>query len=318
MMDGTDRHCRYFHRLLSKHARLYTEMITADAIVHGNQEYLLGFDATEHPVALQLGGSEPDKLREAARIGEDFGYDEINLNVGCPSDRVQSGAFGACLMKEPALVGECVSAMNEAVNIPVTVKCRIGVDDQEPRDSLFSFVDTVHAAGCTIFTVHARKAWLKGLSPKENRTVPPIDYEIVAELKNAHPDLTIIINGEVTSLDQSQTHLARFDGVMLGRTAYSEPYILSGVDQRFFGEVGEPPSRENIVEEMSDYLKRNVGGRIRAHAITRHMIGLYHGAPRARTWRRFLSDNVRDGGDDILDRALAEMRVAQEEYAAQA
>lgn len=304
MMDGTDRHCRYFHRLLSARARLYTEMITADAVIHGDREYLLGFDRSEHPLALQLGGSAPDKLAEAARIGEGFGYDEINLNVGCPSDRVQSGAFGACLMKTPQLVADCVAAMGDAVDIPVTVKCRIGVDDQDPAESLFGFVETVAAAGCGVFIVHARKAWLQGLSPKENRTIPPLDYDLVRRLKQTRPDLVIVLNGGVETVHDSARHLEDFDGVMLGRAAYGAPYILSDVDGLLFGENAAPPGREAVVAAMSDYVKRWFEAGVRPHAITRHMLGLYHGAPGARAWRRFISENAPSARADILDRAL--------------
>lgn len=304
MMDGTDRHCRYFHRLLTRNARLYTEMITADAAIHGDRKYLLGFDPSEHPVALQLGGSEPEKLSEAARIGEDFGYDEINLNVGCPSDRVQSGAFGACLMKRPALVADCVSAMKNAVDIPVTVKCRIGVDDQDPEDSLFGFVDTVAAAGCRVFIVHARKAWLQGLSPKENRTIPPLDYDLVARLRKERPDLTVVLNGGIETVHGARALLQNFDGVMLGRAAYGAPYLLASVDEVFFGAPAASPSRAAVVEAMSFYVKQAFADGTRPHSITRHMIGLYHGAPGARAWRRFLSENASAARGDILDEAL--------------
>ena len=310
MMDGTDRHCRYFHRLISKHARLYSEMITADAAIHGDREYLLGFDESEHPVALQLGGSDPAKLSEAARIGEDIGYDEINLNVGCPSDRVQSGAFGACLMKEPALVSECVSAMRAAVQVPVTVKCRIGVDDQDPEESLFGFVETIAASGCEIFIVHARKAWLEGLSPKENRTVPPLDYDLVARLKRERPDLLIILNGGIETVRDAQIHLGDFDGVMLGRAAYGQPYILSGVDGDIFSDNAPARTRDEIVDAMSAYLKRQFEIGVRPHSITRHMIGLYHGERGARGWRRFLTENARRGDPAILDRASSELKSA--------
>lgn len=308
MMDGTDRHCRYFHRLLTRRARLYTEMITAEAAIHGDRDYLLGFDASEHPLALQLGGSEPDKLGEAAKIGADYGYDEINLNVGCPSDRVQSGAFGACLMKTPDLVADCVAAMKSAVDIPVTVKCRIGVDDQDPEESLFDLVDKTAKAGCAVFIVHARKAWLQGLSPKENRTVPPLDYDIVRRLKQTRPELTIVLNGGVETTAQSAALLDGVDGVMLGRAAYGAPYLLAEVDQMIFGEEKTPPSRDDVAATMSAYLKTQFGQGVRPHAITRHMLGLYHGAPGARAWRRFLSENAPALRDDILDRALENMR----------
>ncbi|MEL7488738.1 MAG: tRNA dihydrouridine(20/20a) synthase DusA, partial [Pseudomonadota bacterium] len=288
MMDGTDRHCRYFHRQLTRRARLYTEMVTADAVIHGERERLLGFDPIEHPVALQLGGSEPTALAKAAAIGEAFGYDEINLNVGCPSDRVQSGAFGACLMKTPRLVADCIAAMRRAVSIPVTVKCRIGVDDQDPEESLFSLVELVAKEGCNVFIVHARKAWLQGLSPKENREVPPLDYGLVARLKREWPELTIILNGGVVSLDQAAALLPEFDGVMLGRAAYGDPYLLSRVDQDLFGDPRAPITREDAAQIMSRYAHclAEAGGK--PHHAARHMIGLYHGAPNARRWRRAL------------------------------
>ncbi len=313
MMDGTDRHCRYFHRLLTRRARLYTEMITADAVIHGERDRLLGFDAREHVVALQLGGGDPVKLAEAARVGEAFDYDEINLNVGCPSGRVQSGDFGACLMKKPALVARCVAAMRDAVDIPVTVKCRIGVDDQDPEESLFGFIDAVAQSGCNIFIVHARKAWLDGLSPKENRTIPPLDYGLVRRLKRERPELTVVLNGGLETIAQSLDALAHddprgLDGVMLGRAAYGTPYILSDVDREFFGDPAPAPLREDVVQAMSDYLKAQFVLGVRPHSITRHMLGLFHGAPGARTWRRFLSENAPASRDDILDRAADAMR----------
>ncbi len=308
MMDGTDRHCRYFHRLLSKRARLYSEMLTADAVIHGDREKLLGFDSSEHPVALQLGGSDPKKLALAARIGVEHGYDEINLNVGCPSDRVQSGAFGACLMKQPKLVGECIDAMSQAVGVPVTVKCRIGVDEQEPRESLFTLVDSVAAVGCIVFIVHARKAWLDGLSPKENRTVPPLDYDLVRELKRERSSLTIVLNGGIETIDQSCAMLPDFDGVMLGRAAYGSPYLLAQIDTEIYGQETPLPMRGQIVSEMSGYLKIQFQKGVRPHSITRHMLGLFRGAPGARRWRRFISENAPLARDDILDRALDAMR----------
>jgi tRNA-dihydrouridine synthase A len=289
MMDGTDRHCRYFHRLLTKRARLYTEMITAEALRFGDRERLLGFDAAEHPVALQIGGSDPALLAEAARMGEQYGYDEVNLNVGCPSDRVQSGAFGACLMKTPALVADCVAAMRAAVRIPVTVKCRLGVDDQDPEESLFTFVETVARAGCRTFIVHARKAWLKGLSPKENRDIPPLDYGLVRKLRLARADLTIILNGGIASLDQALELLPDFDGVMLGRAPYADPYLLAEVDRRLFGDAKPPPSREYVTDAMEDYVARMARANVKPHHVTRHMLGLYHGRPGARAYRRILS-----------------------------
>ncbi|MEM8772910.1 MAG: tRNA dihydrouridine(20/20a) synthase DusA [Pseudomonadota bacterium] len=307
MMDGTDRHCRYFHRLMTRHTRLYTEMITAEALLHGDRDYLLGFDHTEHPVAIQLGGSDPVKLKEAAKIGAGYGYDEINLNVGCPSDRVQSGAFGACLMREPDLVAECISAMAAAVKVPVTVKCRIGVDDQNPEETLPSFVESVSDAGCKVFIIHARKAWLQGLSPKENRTIPPLDYELVARMKASRNDLSIILNGGIETVQQSVGHLERFDGVMLGRAAYGAPYLLSQVDAMLFDDHSEAISRQDVVRAMSIYVKDAFERGVRPHTITRHMLGLFHGAPGARAWRRFLSENAPLSRSDILDRALEAM-----------
>jgi tRNA-dihydrouridine synthase A len=292
MMDWTDRNCRAFHRHLSQHALLYTEMVTADAVIHGDRERLLGFDEIEQPVALQLGGSEPEKLARAARIGADYGYCEINLNVGCPSERVQSGAFGACLMREADLVADCLAAMRAAAEIPVTVKHRLGVDDDEPRDRLFSFVDTLAKAGTTTFFVHARKAWLKGLSPKENREIPPLDYEIVAELKRARPDLEIILNGGIADLDTAARELERFDGVMLGRAAYHDPAILLHVDARLFGKPQTFASVEGAAHAFRPWIVRQLERGVGLHSITRHMLGLFHGKPGARQWRRVLSEKA--------------------------
>jgi tRNA-dihydrouridine synthase A len=305
MMDWTDRHCRFLHRLLSARARLYTEMVTADAVLRGNRERLLGFDRREHPVALQLGGAEPLKLAEAAKIGEDFGYAEINLNVGCPSDRVQSGRFGACLMREPELVGECVSAMRNAVSIPVTVKCRIGVDDQDPEQALRETIGLCARAGAKIFAVHARKAWLEGLSPKENREVPPLDYDLVYRVKREHPKLTIILNGGIATLDEAEAHLAHVDGVMLGRAAYHSPGMLGDVDARFFG--GEPGSFDAAVSAYVDYVAEQLALRVKLQALTKPMLGLFNGKPGARLFRRHLSENVtRPGaGLSVLRDALA-------------
>jgi tRNA-dihydrouridine synthase A len=308
MMDGTDRQCRYFHRLLTRRARLYTEMIVAEAIVRGDRTRLLGFDPVEHPVALQIGGSNPITLAEAARIGEDFGYDEINLNVGCPSDRVQSGAFGACLMKTPALVADCVAAMRAAVSVPVTVKCRIGVDDQDPDETFFGFVDTVTAAGSSVFIVHARKAWLEGLSPKENREIPPLDYEIVRRLKAARPGLTIVLNGGLSSVRQALEEACGVDGVMLGRAAYGEPAILVEVDRLFFGDNRPPPSIDEVVRVMSAYVKRMALAGVKPHHVVRHMLGLHHGCSGARAWRRLLSQHGAAAPVSILDDALAALR----------
>ena len=293
MMDWTDRHDRFFLRLLSRHARLYTEMVTEQAVRFGDRARLLDFDASEHPLALQLGGSDPAHLAEAARIGEQWGYDEINLNCGCPSDRVQSGAFGACLMAEPDLVARCVEAMARAVSIPVTVKCRLGIDQHDDYGHLRGFVDTVAAGGCRTFIVHARKAWLKGLSPKENREIPPLIYPSVYRLKAERPDLTIAINGGITDLDKAEAHLAHTDGVMLGRAAYQNPYLLSAVDSRLFGEDRAPLSRHEACEEMADYADRMARDHdVRPGNIAKHMVGLFQGLPGARAFRRHLSENA--------------------------
>ena len=292
MMDWTDRHDRFFLRLITRHARLYTEMVTADAIRFGDHARLLDFDAAEHPLALQLGGSDPVTLAEAAKIGEDWGYDEINLNVGCPSDRVQSGAFGACLMREPDLVAECMAAMREAVNIPVTAKCRIGVDDQDPETALPQLVTSCREAGVEVFIIHARKAWLEGLSPKENREIPPLDYPLVYRLKQQFPDISIIINGGIETLDQTQTHLAQVDGVMVGRAAYKTPYFMADIDRLIFGAGEAPLSRDEIVERLIPYAEKLVAQNIPLHALTRHLMGLYQGCPGGRLWRRYLSENA--------------------------
>jgi tRNA-dihydrouridine synthase A len=307
MMDWTDRHCRFFHRGLSRHALLYTEMVTAEAIIHGDQERLLGFDSDEQPVALQLGGSDPAKLREAARIGAAFGYREINLNVGCPSDRVQEGRFGACLMAEPDLVARCVSAMADAVSVPVTVKCRIGIDDQDTEADFRRFIETVAAAGCRIFIVHARKAWLKGLSPKENRELPPLDYARVYRLKAERPDLTIVLNGGIATLDACEEHLRHVDGVMLGRAAYHEPYLLADVDRRLFGASDPPVTRRAALERLIPAIERQIGQGGRLNNLTRHVLGLYHGRPRGRLFRRILSEEGQRPGADVrvLLRAIA-------------
>ena len=307
MMDWTDRHCRFFHRILTRHALLYTEMVTADAVLHGKRDQLLGFSAEEHPVALQLGGSDPAKLAEAARIGESYGYDEINLNVGCPSDRVQEGRFGACLMAEPQLVADCIAAMRAAVRVPVTVKCRIGIDDQDSEADFERFVTTVAAAGCRTFIVHARKAWLQGLSPKENREVPPLDYARVLRLKAAHPELEIVLNGGITSLDQAERHLLLLDGVMLGRAAYQTPYILAEVDRRFFGASTPVLSRGEALEALFPCVERHLAAGGRLNNVTRHILGLFHGEPRARLFRRHLSEHaVRSGASiDVLRAAYA-------------
>lgn len=309
MMDWTDRHCRFFHRLMTRRAMLYTEMVTAPAVVHGDRERLLGYSQEEHPVALQLGGSDPAELREAVRLAVPYGYDEINLNVGCPSDRVQSGCFGAVLMERPALVADCVAAMAEASPVPVTVKCRIGVDDQNPEEVLPDFLEKVSAAGVRHFVIHARKAWLQGLSPKENREIPPLDYDLVHRMKAAFPDLTICINGGITTLDQARALLeAGLDGVMVGRAAYHEPgRVLIGADALW----GEGPGLDavQVVRAMMPYIDRHLASGGRLHQVTRHMLGLFHGQPGARGWRRVLSEGAsRPGaGLGLLEQALAEV-----------
>jgi len=307
MMDWTDRHCRVFHRIMTRHARLYTEMVTAEAVIHGDRARLVGFSAEERPLALQLGGSDPAKLASAAAIGEAFGYDEINLNVGCPSDRVQEGRFGACLMAEPELVARCVAAMKRSVAIPVTVKCRIGIDDQDSERDLKRFIDTVADAGVTTFVVHARKAWLSGLSPKENREVPPLDYARVYRLKAARPDLTIVINGGIETLEACREHLLHVDGVMLGRAAYQTPYILAEVDRAFFGSEAPASSRGEVLRRLVPYVRREMGAGARLNSITRHILGLYHAQPRARVFRRHLSEHgVGQGpGIEVLLEAIA-------------
>ena len=307
MMDWTDRHCRVFHRLLSRRARLYTEMVTAEAILHGKRDRLLVFDPVEHPVVLQLGGSDPAKLAAAAVIGEAYGYDEINLNVGCPSDRVQGGNFGACLMAEPNLVAACVAAMRDAVQIPVTVKCRIGIDDQDSEADFERFIMTVADAGCSVFIVHARKAWLQGLSPKENREIPPLDYGRVYRLKAAHSNLTIVINGGIATLAAAQDHLLHVDGVMLGRTAYQTPWVLADVDRLFFGEITAPRSRADILNALLPYTARHIAGGGRLHNIARHILGIYHGEPGGRAFRRHLSEQGvgREAGLQVLEAAIA-------------
>ena len=307
MMDWTDRHCRYFHRTLTKQALLYTEMVTADAVIHGQRERLIGFSSEEHPLAIQLGGNDPKKLQEAAKIAEDFGYDEVNLNVGCPSDRVQNGTFGACLMREPQLVARCVDAMKQAVSIPVTVKCRIGVDDQEPEEALNKIADDVFAAGCDALWVHARKAWLQGLSPKENRDVPPLDYGLVYALKERLPDRFIGINGGITTLDESEDHLKMMDGVMLGRAAYHDASLLADVDQRIYGVESNDFDWNDVLETMMAYCAEQQANGFRLSAITRHMIGLFHGRAGAKRYRQILSEEARleTATPDILRRAFA-------------
>jgi tRNA-dihydrouridine synthase A len=307
MMDWTDRHCRVFHRLMTRRARLYTEMLTTGAIIHGDRRRLLGFDASEHPVALQLGGSDSRDLVTAAKIGEEFGYDEINLNVGCPSDRVKDGRFGACLMAEPALVAECVDAMKHAVRIPVTVKCRIGIDDQDPEIALDALARRVVAAGADALIVHARKAWLNGLSPKENRDVPPLDHDRVYRLKASMPDVPIIINGGIASLGEAKRHLVHVDGVMLGRAAYQEPWRLLAADPELFGEAAPHATMKDVFEAMMPYIDDQLAHGTRLHSVTRHFVGAFHGVPGARAFRRHLAENgVKPGaGVNVLRDAIA-------------
>ena len=309
MMDRTDRHERYFLRLISRRALLYTEMVTADAVIHGNPERVYKFDPAEHPVALQLGGCEPAALAEAAACGAEMGYDEINLNIGCPSERVRGARFGACLMAEPTLVASCVRAMSDAVTIPVTVKTRTGIDDQDSYEGLSDFVRLVSDSGSGTFIIHARKAILSGISPKQNRTVPPLRYELVYRLKNDFPELEVVLNGGVLDLDAACVHLSNVDGVMIGRAAYKDPYILANVDQRFYEESSPPPSRDQVLDNLkpyiSDWLKRGV----RLSCITRHIMGLFRGQPHGRAWRRVLGDGAFQRGADIslIDEAMAEL-----------
>ena len=307
MMDWTDRHCRSFHRLLAPSALLYTEMVTSGAVLHGDRDRLLGFSEGEHPLALQLGGSDPVDLARCARIAAEFGYDEINLNVGCPSDRVRRGRFGACLMEEPDLVGDCVAAMRAAVPLPVTVKTRLGVDHHDSYDWFSGFVERVAASGCGVFIVHARKAWLSGLSPKENREVPELRYEWVYRLKREHPDLTVVLNGGITSVAEVREHLGRVDGVMLGRAAYHNPWILADADQLIFGQNSHPGTRHQVVRRMYPLLGEELARGIPLNRMTRHMLGLFHGQPGARGWRRHLSEHAhRSGaGIEVVEQALA-------------
>ncbi|GAA5662661.1 tRNA dihydrouridine(20/20a) synthase DusA [Brucella sp. RRSP16] len=317
MIDWSDRHCRYFHRLFSSHALLYTEMVVADAIIHGPRDRLLGFDAAEHPVALQLGGSDPAKLKEAAKIGADYGYDEINLNVGCPSDRVQSGTFGACLMQIPDVVARCVSAMKEAVSVPVTVKCRIGVDAQDVEVALDTLADMTLDAGADALWVHARKAWLKGLSPKENREIPPLDYDRVYRLKERLGDVFVGINGGINTLDEAEQHLQTVDAVMLGRAAYHNPELLAEVDVRLYGGEQRDTSMADIIDEMCAYIDRHIAAGGRLSHVSRHMVGLFTGQPGARRWRQILSTDATKPGatSDVLRQAHAVVTEAAAEAA---
>jgi len=306
MMDWTDRHCRFFHRLLTRRALLYTEMVTTGAVVHGNRARLIGFDPAEHPVALQLGGSDPAALAQCARIAQDFSYDEINLNIGCPSERVQEGRFGACLMLEPALVGDCVAAMKAATALPVTVKCRIGVDEQDPETALEALTCTVAAAGADALIVHARKAWLSGLSPRENRDVPPLDHARVFRLKASHPRLPIVLNGGIAGVEVARDHLAHVDGVMMGRAAYQEPWRLLAVDPLVFGDRAPFSSPKAAARALIPYIERELARGTRLHAITRHLVGLFHAVPGARAFRRHLATQAVKSGADarVLTEAL--------------
>ena len=293
MMDWTDRHCRWFHRQLSAHTRLYTEMVVADAVIYGPRDRLLGFDEIEHPVILQIGGSDPDKLAKATKIGASYGYDEVNLNVGCPSDRVQAGRFGACLMAEPELVADCFTTMNDAVDADVTVKCRLGIDDQEVETTLPAFIETVADAGCQTFIIHARKAWLKGLSPKDNRTIPPIDYDLVRAMKGKFPELDIIVNGQVTDVSHAAEVMGeQLDGVMFGRAAYNTPWVLTEVDARWFGGEVFTPSRFEVAERLIAYAQSREDSDRSTKALIRHVMGLFAGQPGARVWRRTLSEGL--------------------------
>lgn len=307
MMDRTDRHGRFFLRLISRRVLLYTEMITCGAILNGDRERLLGFDAREHALALQVGGADAPALAEAARIAEGFGYDEVNLNVGCPSGRVQKGRFGARLMAEPGLVAAAVGAMSAAVGIPVTVKCRIGIDEKDSYEELNTFVRTVAKAGCETFIVHARKAWLRGLNPKENREIPPLEYESVYRLKKDFPDLEIVLNGGVRTLEEAEAHLGNVDGVMIGRAAYENPYMLAPADARFFGDEHAVPSRKEVIDGLLPYVRRRLAHGEALHRITRHILGLFCGAPGAKAWRRHLSENAHEpgAGAEVIEQAAA-------------
>lgn len=311
MIDWTDRHCRFFLRLLSRHMLLYTEMITTGAILYGKRDRYLSFDPCEHPVAIQLGGSNPAELAQCARIAAEYGYDEVNLNVGCPSDRVQSGRFGACLMAEPELVADCVAAMKSAISLPVTVKCRIGIDERDSYEELQHFVQLIAAVGCDRLIVHARKAWLKGLSPKENREIPPLNYETVYRLTRDFPTLPIILNGGLMDLDQAEEAIAKgVDGVMMGRAAYHNPYLLTAVDHRFFNEKLAIPSREDIIAQLIPYIERQYRAGVAVKHITRHVLGLFQGVAGGKRWRRFLSEHAHlvNAEATILSGALAYVR----------
>ena len=309
MLDWTDRHCRFFLRLLSRHVRLYTEMVTTGAVLRGDRQRLLAYHPAEHPLALQLGGSDPTELARCAQIAADWGYDEVNLNVGCPSDRVQSGRFGACLMAEPELVAACVAAMRAATPLPVTVKTRIGIDERDSYQELADFIAQVAAGGCETFIIHARKAWLRGLSPKENREIPPLRYEVAHQLKRDFPHLTFILNGGLTTLDQVAEQLRQVDGVMIGRAAYDNPYLLAGVDQRFFDSSAARLSQRQVVEALIPYIEAQLRQETPLHCITRHILGLFQGVPGARAWRRTLSEQAhrRGAGVEVVEEALRQV-----------
>ncbi|MCD6038681.1 MAG: dusA [Gammaproteobacteria bacterium] len=314
MMDCTDKHDRYFLRLIAPHVLLYTEMVTVNALIHGNHEYLLAFDPLEHPIALQLGGSEPKKLEYCTKLGVEYGYDEINLNVGCPSDRVKSGQFGACLMLNPSLVAECISAMRAIATVPVTVKCRIGVDDQDSYEALQKFIAVIAKAGCEIFIIHARKAWLNGLSPKQNREIPPLRYDIVRRVKKDFPELTIIVNGGITSCSEISEHLQFLDGVMIGREAYANPYFLAEIEENYFPfERTDLTTRYTIMEKFIPYVESQLQNKVRLSSITRHILGLFQGQKGARAWRRYLSEHAHQegAGIEILKEGLQYVRNTQ-------
>jgi tRNA-dihydrouridine synthase A len=310
MLDWTDRHCRYFHRLLTRHALLYTEMVTTGAVLHGDRERFLRYNEEEHPLALQIGGSDPGDLALCAHMAQDYGYDEVNLNVGCPSDRVQNGRFGACLMAEPELVADCVAAMRNKVSIPVTVKTRIGIDDRDSYEELLAFIDTVADAGCETFIVHARKAWLSGLSPKQNREIPPLRYDVAQRLKQQRPHLQIIVNGGISDLPQAALQFAALDGIMIGREAYHNPYCLAAVDSLFYADERAPLSRRQTAEALLPYIQQQLQQGVRLHSITRHILGLFHGIAGSRGWRRYLSERAcKDNADiQVVRDALAQVQ----------
>lgn len=314
MMDWTDRHDRYFLRLIAPHALLYTEMITANALIHGDVERHLAFHPTEHPVALQLGGSDPQQLAKCAKLGESFGYDEINLNVGCPSDRVKSGQFGACLMLEPQLVADCINAMTSAVKIPVTIKCRIGVDHRDSYEDLKHFVEITHQAGCQVFIIHARKAWLQGLSPKQNREIPPLQYNMVEQIKRNFPQLTIVVNGGIKTITEIDSHLSYADGVMIGREAYSNPYLLADIENHYYPSK-KSLSRFGVIEQFIPYMAEQLTIGVRLSSMTRHILGLFQGQKGARIWRRSLSESAHKvgAGIDVVLKALESVSLANNE-----